>query len=133
MSGYADTMAALRDTARPWELTFRQEDSPPETVHARDGESSGEESSGEESSGEESSGEETVHALEYLQTAVGVARATFPTSSSACMIRLIRATGNFVLTSSPWAGSVVAMGMTGWTAVACSVLIGIPIAGPFGL
>ena len=38
---------------------------------------------------------------EYVQTAVGVTCATFPTSSSACMIRLILATGNFVFTSIP--------------------------------
>lgn len=42
--------------------------------------------------------------LEYghwddLQTAMGVTCATFPTSSSACIILFILATGNFVLTS----------------------------------
>lgn len=38
---------------------------------------------------------------ENSQTAVGVTCATLPTSSSACMILLIRATGNFVFTSIP--------------------------------
>ena len=37
----------------------------------------------------------------HVQTAVGVTCATFPTSSSACIIRLILATGNFVFTSIP--------------------------------
>lgn len=35
-----------------------------------------------------------AHLFFYLQTTTGVACATFPTSSSACMIFLIRATGN---------------------------------------
>lgn len=34
-----------------------------------------------------------------LETATGVTCATFPTSSSACIIRLIRATGNLVFIS----------------------------------
>lgn len=43
--------------------------------------------------------------VKYVQTAIGVTCATLPTSSSACMMRLIRATGNLVLTSILAAGS----------------------------
>lgn len=36
-----------------------------------------------------------------VPTTTGVTWATFPTSSSACMMRFIRAVGNFVFTSMP--------------------------------
>ena len=42
----------------------------------------------------------------HVQTAIGVTCATLPTSSSACIMRLIRATGNLVLTSIPAPGRV---------------------------
>lgn len=36
-----------------------------------------------------------------VPTTTGVTWATFPTSSSACMMRFMRAVGNFVFTSTP--------------------------------
>jgi hypothetical protein len=46
-----------------------------------------------------------------LQTMTGVTCATFPTSSSACIIRLMRATGNFVLILTSRTGMTFGFGM----------------------
>ena len=62
----------------------------------------------------------------YVQTAVGVTCATFPTSSSACIIRFILATGNFVFTSMP--SSTPGAGFAQYSSSAFAFLFFLPTA-----